>query len=135
MRNEPEARGTFDVTLTPATGPDAPVGRMTLAKTFHGDLEATSVGEMLAIRTVEGSAGYVAMERVTGTLEGRAGSFALQHSGTMDRGTPTLSVTVVPDSGTDALTGLTGTMTIDIEGGEHRYGFRYQLPEPTAELL
>lgn len=84
---------------------------------------------MLAIRAVEGSAGYVAMERVTGALEGRAGSFALQHRGTMDRGAPTLSVTVVPDSGTEALTGLTGTMTIDLKSGEHRYGFRDRLPE------
>ncbi len=87
------------------------------------------MGEMLAFRTaVEGSAGYVAIERVNGTLDGRAGSFALQHSGTMDRGTPTLSVTVVPDSGTEALTGLSGSMTIDV-GEEHRYGFTYRLPE------
>ena len=126
--SESEASGTFDVALTPAGEPDAAVGRLTLAKTFRGGLEATSVGEMLAVRTAEGSAGYVAMERATGTLAGRRGSFALQHSGTMDRGAPTLSVAVVPDSGTEGLTGLSGTMTIDVVGGEHRYGFRYRLP-------
>ena len=115
------------MTLTPATLPEAAVGRMTLAKAFHGALEATSEGEMLAIRTVEGSAGYVAMESVSGTLEGRRGSFALQHSGTMNRGKPTLVVSVVPDSGTDELAGLSGTMTIDVIEGEHRYAFRYAL--------
>ncbi len=124
-----EASGSFDVTLTPAGGADDAVGRLVLAKTFHGDLEATSVGEMLAFRTaVEGSAGYVAMERVTGSLKGRRGSFALQHSGTMDRGAPTLDVAVVPDSGTEELQGLTGRMTIEVAGGEHRYGLRYALP-------
>ncbi len=122
-----EAQGTFDVKLTPVSEADAAVGRLVLAKTFNGDLEATSVGEMLAIRTVEGSAGYVAMERVTGTLGGRRGSFALQHSGTMNRGNPALSVAVVPDSGTEELAGLSGSMTIETEDG-HRYAFRYLLP-------
>lgn len=124
------AAGTFDVKLTPLGAPDAPVGAMAIAKTFHGDLDATSAGQMLAVRTaVDGSAGHVAMERVTGTLAGRHGSFALQHSGTMDRGKPTLSVTVVPDSGTDGLAGITGRMSIDPSGGRHRYTLRYALPE------
>lgn len=127
---EHSATGTFDVKLVPLTAPDAPVGAMSIAKTFHGDLEATSAGQMLAVRTpVDGSAGYVAMERVTGTLGGRHGSFALQHSGTMTRGAPSLEVTVVPDSGTDGLAGLTGRLSIDISGGQHHYTLRYALPE------
>ncbi|MGI4880139.1 MAG: DUF3224 domain-containing protein [Janthinobacterium lividum] len=126
---EAVASGTFDVQMTPLGTADAPVAAMSLAKTFHGDLDGTSVGQMLAIRSpVAGSAGYVAMERVTATLGGRHGSFALQHSGTMDRGAPTLSVTVVPDSGSDGLAGLAGTMTIDVTGGGHRYDLRYTLP-------
>ena len=123
------ASGTFDVSMTPASGADAVVARMTLTKTFHGDLKATSSGEMLAVRTpTAGSAGYVAIEHVVGTLAGHHGSFALQHSGTMTRGVPVLSVTVVPDSGTGELQGLVGAMTIDIVDGQHRYGFTYTLP-------
>ncbi len=127
-----QARGKFDVKLLPQA-PDPTVGdavgRMLLDKRFHGPLDATSVGQMLAIGgTVKGSAAYVAMERVTGTLDGRSGSFALQHRGVMNRGVPELLVTVVPDSGTGELEGLTGTMTIDITGGEHFYGFEYSLP-------
>lgn len=123
------AKGNFDVQLTPTSTADAAVGAMSIAKTFHGDLDGTSTGQMLAVRTpVEGSAGYVAMERVTGTLEGHKGSFALQHSGTMAKGTPTLSVSVVPDSGTDQLVGLKGTMDIIISPGRHDYVFRYTLP-------
>jgi len=124
------AIGTFEVKLTPQTPDDkgAGVGRMSIDKQFHGDLEAASKGEMLAVRTgVEGSAGYVAMESVTGTLHGRSGSFALQHSGTMTRGTPQLSVTVVPDSGTGQLQGLAGEMKIDIADGKHSYEFQYTL--------
>ena len=125
-------RGEFEVTLTPqAPDPTRPwsPGRMLIDKKFRGGLEGTSSGEMLAVRTgVEGSAGYVAMERVTGTLEGRSGSFALQHSGTMTRGTPSLSVTVVPDSGTGELEGISGAMTIDVTGGKHAYTFSYRLP-------
>jgi hypothetical protein len=129
------AKGPFDVKLTPqgtATDPTA-VGRMTLDKTFHGDLEATSAGEMLAVRTaIAGSAGYVAIERVTGTLAGRKGTFALQHWGLMDKGTPELKITVIPDSGTGDVAGLTGTMTIDIQpGGKHFYEFTYTLPPTT----
>jgi len=128
------ARGTFDVTLTPQASDDAgggaSVGRMSIAKQFHGELEATSAGQMLAVNTdVDGSAGYVALEQVTGTLQGRSGTFVLQHSGTVARGTPQLSVTVVPDSGTGGLVGLAGTMAIDIVGGNHLYTFDYTLPE------
>lgn len=130
------AVGAFDVKLTsqpPVENavPAAP-GRMTIDKQFHGDLSATSQGQMLAVQTgVKGSAGYVAMERVTGTLHGRSGSFVLQHSGTMDRGAPTLSVTVVPDSGTDQLTGLSGKMNIIIADGKHSYEFDYcVVPKP-----
>jgi hypothetical protein len=126
---EDTATGEFDVQLTPTSTPDAVVGSMAISKTFRGDLAATSTGQMLAIGTaVKGSAGYVAMERVSGTLAGKTGTFALQHSGTMDKGTPTLSVTVVPDSATDELTGLTGAMTIRIETGKHFYSFSYVLP-------
>jgi hypothetical protein len=103
---------------------------MTIDKQFHGDLEATSKGEMLAAGTaVKGSAGYVAMEKVTGTLKGRTGTFVLQHTGTMNRGEPQLSVTVVPDSGTGQLAGLTGKMAINIADGKHSYEFEYTLAE------
>jgi hypothetical protein len=129
------AKGPFDVKLTPqgsATDPAA-VGRMALDKTFHGDLDATSVGEMLALRTaVANSAGYVAIERVTGTLAGRKGTFALQHWGMMDNGAQDLRISVIPDSATGDLAGLTGTMTIDIQpGGKHFYAFTYTLPPAT----
>ncbi len=124
------ATGTFDVKLMPAGAPDSPIGGMSIAKTFHGDLDGTSAGQMLAVRTpVAGSAGYVAMERVTATLAGRHGTFALQHSGTMDKGAQSLSVTVVPDSGTEGFAGLTGSMEIKIEGGQHFYTFHYMLPQ------
>ena len=127
------ARGTFDVKLTPQPADDhadgATLGRLWIDKQFHGDLEATSKGQMLTgMSSVKGSAGYVAIERVTGTLAGRRGSFVLQHSGTMTRGAPTLVVGVVPDSGTEELAGLTGTMTIDTSGGGHAYAFAYALP-------
>jgi len=122
--------GEFDVKMSPQAqegGADAP-GRMLLDKRYRGPLEATSIGQMLALRTaVDGSAGYVAIETVTGTLAGRQGSFALQHSGTMDRGKPSLSVTVIPDSGTNELRGLSGRMAIRIEGGRHFYDFDYAL--------
>lgn len=127
-----QARGTFEVSLTPqATGEacDVAAPRMSIDKRFHGDLEATGRGQMLAVRTdVEGSAGYVAMERVTGALHGRSGSFALQHSGTMSRGAQRLSVTVVPDSGTGELEGLAGELSITIADGRHDYVFEYSLP-------
>lgn len=128
------ASGAFEVTLTPQTPEenvgDPTVGRMAIDKQFHGDLEATSKGQMLAAMTdIKGSAGYVAMERVTGELHGHHGTFALQHNGTMNRGVPELAITVVPDSGTDQLTGLAGRMTIDIVDGKHSYTFEYTLPE------
>jgi hypothetical protein len=127
-------RGTFDVKLTrqppDEVAPGEPVGRMTLDKQFHGDLAASSQGQMLAISSdVKGSAGYVALERVTGTLDGRRGTFALQHSGSMDRGVASLSITVVPDTGTGELAGLTGRMAIEITGGQHFYDFEYELIE------
>ena len=126
------ASGTFEVKLTPQAtdDKDAPVGRMSIDKQFHGDLGATSKGEMLSAGTsVKGSAGYVAIERVSGTLQGRNGSFVLQHSGTMARGDFQLSVTVVPDSGTDQLAGLAGKMAINIIDGKHLYDFEYTLVE------
>jgi hypothetical protein len=130
------ATGTFEVKVIPQAPEDGsenpPVGRMLLDKQFHGDLEATSKGQMLAASTVvKGSAGYVAIEQVSGTLHGRAGTFVLQHSGTMNRGEPQLSVTVVPDSGTGRLVGLTGRMDIIIEGGKHSYEFEYALNPET----
>ena len=124
------AAGTFDVKLNPQEDKvgEPTVGRMSIDKQFHGELEGTSMGQMLAVSTdVKGSAGYVAMERFTGTLQGRRGSFALQHSGTMTRGTPQLTVTVVPDSGTDQLAGLSGKMKINIVDGKHFYEFDYTL--------
>jgi predicted flavoprotein YhiN len=124
----PHASGTFEVKLTPQES--ANIGRMSIDKQFHGDLEATSKGEMLSVMTdVKGSAGYVALERVTGTLHGKSGSFVLQHSGTMTRGEPQLSVTVVPDSGTGELTGLAGALTIKIVEKQHFYEFDYTLPD------
>ena len=128
--------GPFEVTILPQK-PDNPcaeaaqIGRMAIDKQFHGALEAMSKGEMLSVMGgVKGSAGYVAIERVTGTLDGRNGSFVLQHNATMDRGTPQLNIIVVPDSGTEELAGIRGTMTIDIQaGGKHFYGFQYSLPE------
>ena len=128
------ARGPFNVKIAPQK-PDNPqaegagIARMSIDKQFHGDLEATSQGEMLAIRTeTANSAGYVAIERVTGVLHGRKGSFVLQHSSTMNRGVPSQSISVVPDSGSGELAGLVGTMTIVIaEGGAHSYEFDYTM--------
>jgi hypothetical protein len=125
------ATGTFEVKLKPQADEnvgDPTVGRMSIDKQFHGDLEGGSKGQMLAVQgEVKGSAGYVAMERVTGTLAGHSGSFALQHLGIMTRGVPELSVTVVPDSGTGELVGLTGKMKIIIADGKHSYEFEYTL--------
>lgn len=125
--------GTFTVKLAPlhpyAESIDGiSLGRMSIDKTFEGPLQGTSVGEMLSARTAEaGSAGYVAIERVHGTLEGRTGHFALQHFATMDQGVPRSIVEVVPDSGTGELAGLTGQMIIRIEDGQHFYDFTYAL--------
>lgn len=128
------ASGTFDVKVTPLPSDekseDATLGRMALDKQFHGDLEATSKGQMLTAGTsVKGSGAYVAIEKVSGTLHGRNGSFVLQHSGTMTRGAPQLVVTVVPDSGRGQLMGLAGKMTIQIADGKHAYDFEYALAE------
>ena len=125
------ASGTFEVKLSPQVDGEAGgagLGRMLIDKRFAGDLEATSKGQMLAARGgVEGSAGYVALEQVAGKLGGRAGSFVLQHTGTMRRGAQQLSVTVVPDSGTGELEGLAGRMEIVIAEGRHSYEFDYTL--------
>ena len=127
------ASGTFDVKLNPQSSEEdadgTGLGRLSIDKQFHGDLEATSKGEMLSAGTsVKGSAGYVAIERVRGTLRGRTGTFILQHSGTMTRGAPQLTITVVPDSGTAGLEEVSGTMTINIVNGKHFYEFDYTLP-------
>jgi hypothetical protein len=126
------ATGTFDVKLTPQANDTptegSPLGRMTIDKQFHGDLEGTSKGEMLTVGTaIKNSAGYVAVERVTGTLNGKKGTFALQHNATMTRGEGKLNIIVVPDSGAGELTGLSGSMTIDITNGKHYYTFEYAL--------
>ena len=125
------ASGTFEVKLAPQAPDaeaDATLGRLSIDKQFHGDLEGASHGQMLTAGTdVEGSAGYVAMERVRGTLHGRRGTFALQHSGTMTRGAPGLAIRVVADSGTGELAGLSGSMSITIVEGKHSYDFEYAL--------
>ena len=124
--------GTFDVTMTPQDvhSTAAGFGRMALDKRYHGELDATGIGEMLAVRTATaGSAAYVALEKVDGTLGGRRGTFFLRHAATMDRGAPDLSVLVVPDSGTDELVGLSGELVIRIEDGKHYYDFDFTLDE------
>jgi hypothetical protein len=130
------AIGGFEVKLTPQPLADANAdpnfGRMSTNKQFRGGLEATSQGEMLSAMTAtKGSAGYVAIEKVTGMLCGRTGSFVLQHSATMHRGAPELKIAVVPDSGMEQLAGLTGRMTIHIEDGKHSYDFEYELSDET----
>lgn len=126
------AHGTFEVSITPVppaadAAPDAH-GRMILAKTFHGDIEATGEGEMLAAMGPDQSGAYVAIERVRGSVGGRSGTFSLVHRGLMDRGAPDLSVTVAPGSGTGEPTGLAGVFHLTIEGGVHRYDLEYALP-------
>lgn len=129
----PIARGTFEVKLAPLDPPDDAgdgnqLGRMSIDKRITGELEATTRGQMLSAGTAtRGSAGYVAIERVTGTLHGRAGSFVLQHSGAMDRGAPSLSIRVVPDSGTGELAGLSGEFRLAIADGVHSYELEYTL--------
>lgn len=127
------ASGTFDVKLAPSGEADkaegSTLGTYSLEKQYHGDLEASAKGTMLTAGTdVKGSAGYVAIERVTGTLKGHKGSFVLQHNGTLTRGTPQQNIIVVPDSGTGELAGLTGKLTVIIEEGKHSYEFDYSLP-------
>ena len=130
----PRITGQFDVRISPealsATAQSSGLARMSLDKRYHGALDASGVGEMLSARAgVAGSAGYVALERVEGTLDGRHGSFYLQHSGSMTRGAPSLSVTVVPDTGTGQLQGLSGSLAIRIEEGRHYYDFSYDISE------
>ena len=125
------ARGTFTVKMLPLTpAPAEGISRLSIDKEIHGDLEATTKGEMFsACDPKSGVAGYVAIEVVTGTLGGRQGSFALQHSGTMDQGGRKLSVIVVPGSGTGELKGISGTFDIQIANGQHSYDLEYKLPE------
>ena len=125
------ASGTFEVKMSPQEA-DMSVGRMTIDKQFQGDLVGTSQGQMLmaSSESVKNSAGYVAIEKVTGALNGRRGSFYLQHNGVMTRGVGELTITVIPDSGTDELTGLSGKMNIIIAEGKHSYEFEYSLAEP-----
>ena len=129
----PQAKGPFDVKIVPqppdAGAQDTTVGRMSLDKQYHGDLEANAQGQMLTTGTPSGSAVYVAIERVTGTLHGRSGSFALHHRGIMTRGQPELTIAVAPDSGTDALAGISGNLSIEIVDKKHFYSFDYTLPE------
>ncbi|HVP33936.1 MAG TPA: DUF3224 domain-containing protein [Steroidobacteraceae bacterium] len=134
------ASGPLEVKVTPQK-PDtqiarsANLGRLTIDKRFHGDLEASAKGEMLATQSeVKGSAGYVALERVTGKLQGRAGSFVLLHSATMKRGAPETHISVVPDSGTGELTGLTGSMRIKVTPeGAHSYEFDFRIESRPAD--
>ncbi len=124
------ANGSFEVQINPQAQDQAEgstLGRMSLDKQFHGDLEATGKGEMLTAGTDVGSAVYVAIERVTGTLQGRSGTFVLVHHGTRTRDDQQLTITVVPDSGTGQLVGLAGTLTITIVDGKHLYQFEYTL--------
>jgi hypothetical protein len=126
------ASGTFEVKLMPQDeGDEAPIGRMTIDKQFQGDLAGTSKGQMLmaSSSSVQGSAGYVAIEKVTATLNGHHGTFYLQHSGIMARGAGELTITVIPDTGTDQLVGLLGKMNIIIAGGKHSYEFDYELTD------
>lgn len=128
------AIGSFEVKINPLEpfngNEGAMLGRMSIEKTFKGDLEATGKGEMLTGGDPKtGSAGYVAMEQVTGALHGRKGTFLLQHNGSMNRGAPSLTIEVVPDSGTGDLVGIAGTLSIKIENGQHFYEFDYTLPE------
>lgn len=129
------ATGSFDVAMLPQTDPatvtpGATLGRMRLDKHYHGELQATAQGQMLsALTATKGSAAYVAIEHVTGTLHGRSGSFMLQHKGVMNRGAQQLEIIVVPDSGTDGLLGLSGRMGIRITEGRHYYDLDYSLPD------
>lgn len=126
------SKGTFEVQVTPEPPIDAvdgvSIGRVTVQKQIRGGLEATTVVHMLGVRTpIDGMGGYVAIERVTGTLEGKRGTFVLQHGGTMAGGKPTLHVTVVPGSGTGELVGLRGNFEITIEAGKHFYAFDWSI--------
>ncbi len=126
------ATGTFQVTMTPLPPGDGPagLGRFRLAKTFEGELAGTSLGEMLSAgNPASGSAGYVALEVVDGAIGERRGTFALQHGGTMDAGTQSLSITVVPGSGTGGFAGMAGRLLLEIAGGVHNFTLEFQLPD------
>lgn len=128
------AAGSFEVTLAPlaldAPGSDEARGRMRLDKRFHGGLDAVGAGEMLTgMGAVAGSAAYVAIERITGTLDGRSGSFLVVHRGVMTRGAPELLVSIVPDSGTGELLGIAGSMTLIVGGGQHDYRIDATIPD------
>ena len=128
------AEGTFEVKMTPLPADDTglPISRFSGVKQFHGDMDGTSKVEMLSAGDPsKGNAGYVAIEYVTGSLHGRPGSFALQHTGTMEGGSYKLSVTVVPGTGTGELTGIAGTFNVIIASGKHSYTFDYTLPAAT----
>jgi hypothetical protein len=130
----PTVTGPFEVGLKPLQVDEELekqlVGRMSIDKHYHGDLEATGKGQMLTGGTsIRNSAAYVAIERVTGELKGKKGSFTLQHTGVMNRGAPSLAITIVPDSGTDQLEGLAGSMAIKIEAGKHSYQLDYTLAD------
>jgi hypothetical protein len=124
------AKGTFEVSFAPGgKTPDETISRLDSAKKFHGDLEGTSKGEMLSTgNPAAGNAAYVAIERVTGTLSGRTGTFALVHIATITQGSPRMAVTVVPGSGTGQLSGILGTFNIITAEGGHSYTFDYTLP-------
>ena len=127
------AKGEFVVKLEPLAfeglAGELKLGRMSINKSISGDIVATTVGQMLSAMTeIRGSAGYVAIEKVDGVLAGKTGTFVFQHTGTMNRGAQSLSVTVVPDSGTGELVGITGEFNIIIAGGIHSYEFQYSLP-------
>jgi hypothetical protein len=129
----PQAKGSFDVKIVPhpqdAGSQDPTVSRMSIDKQYHGDLQATAKGQMLAAGSPNSSGVYVAIERVTGTLGGRKGSFVLHHRGIMSRSQPELAIAVVPDSGTDDLAGISGNLSIEIVDRKHFYTFDYTLPE------
>lgn len=127
------ASGSFDITMIPASPPDyagrTAIGRMQLDKQYSGDLEATGKGQMLtAVTDTQGSAAYVAIERISGTLKGKKGSFVIQHAGTMSSGAQHLTVTVVADSGTEELVGITGTLALKMVERKHVYELDYMLP-------
>jgi hypothetical protein len=133
----PRASGSFTVDVRPQPSEpgvgDASIGRMALHKRFEGGLRGEALGQMLAMRSpVDGSAAYVALDRFEGALDGRRGGFSLQHRGVMDRGAASLEVQVVPDSGSEELTGLRGSLLIRVDGKQHAYDFDYSLPEATA---
>lgn len=125
------ARGTFEVALKQISGPEeAPLGRMTIDKAFHGHLEGTSRGQMMSAFTeTQGSAGYVAIELVTGTLNGKTGTFLLQHNGLMTRGMGTLTINIIPDSGTGDLAGIRGTLVVAVVEKKHTYELEYAIGE------